>query len=133
MNLIPYQVGTLIETVEQWKGQPAGEAERLIQDPWACKCFLDDLTFHSRLLEKHQNKGRGEHHLLLHSIFPDTFEPMLIRFKRMIVEAKAFAPFLTEPTEDLDRAIQQIRQGIAAELGRDFSFHDGDIRRHWHP
>ena len=131
--LIRYQVGTLIETVAQWKAQPAGEKERLTQEPWACQKFLAGLIFHSRLLENNPNKGRGEHHLLLHSIFPDTFEPMLGKFKRQIVEAKAFDRFLTEPTEDLDRAIQQIRRGIEAELGRDFSFHDCDIRRYWNP
>ena len=131
--LIRYQVGTLIETVAQWKALPADEAERLSQDPWACKTFLDDLIFHSRLLARKQNTGRGVHQLLLHSIFPDTFEPMLGKFKRQIVEAKAFARFLTEPTEDIDRAIQQIRRGIEAELGRDFSFHDCRIRRYWNP
>lgn len=131
MALLSYQVGTLIESVEQWKALPADKAERLIQDPWAYKGFLADLCFHSRLLENCQNKGRGEHHLLLHSIFPDTFEDMLGGFKQMIVKAKAFARFLTEPTEDVDRDIQQIRRGIAAELGRDFIFHDCDIRRYW--
>ena len=133
MAWLSYQVGTLIESVEQWKAQPADEKERLTQEPWACQKFLAGLIFHSRLLESKQNTGRGVHHLLLHSIFPDTFEPMLGKFKRQIVEAKAFARFLTEPTEDIDRAIQQIRRGIEAELGRDFSFHDCDIRRYWNP
>lgn len=131
--LIRYQVGTLIETVAQWKALPADEAERRSQDPWACKCFLDDLRFHSRLLESHQNKGRGVHHLPLHSVFPDTFEPMLGKFKGQVVKAKAFAPFVVDPNKEIDRVIQQIRQGIAAELGRDFSFHDCDIRRYWNP
>ena len=133
MAWLSYQVGTLIETVAQWKAQPADKAERLTQDPWACKCFLDDLRFHSRLLESKQNKGRGVHHLLLHSIFPDTFEPMLGKFKRQVVEAKAFAPFIVNPSEEVDRVIRQIRQGIAAELGGDFSFHDCRIRRYWNP
>ena len=131
--LIRYQVGTLIETVEQWKALPAGEKERLTQDPWECKAFLDDLRFHSRLLESNPNKGRGVHHLLLHSIFPDTFEPMLGKFKRQIIEAKAFDRFLTERNKDHDRTIQQIRQGIAAELGKDFSFHADYITPYWNP
>ena len=133
MALLSYQVGTMIESVEQWKALPAGEKERRSQDPWACKCFLDDLRFHSRLLASNQNKGRGVHHLLLHSIFPDTFEPMLGKFKRQVVKAKAFDRFLTERNKDHDRTILQIRQGIAAELGKDFSFHDCDIRRYWNP
>ena len=131
--LIRYQVGTLIETVEQWKALPGDKAERLTQEPWACQEFLAGLRFHSRLLGGKPNKGRGGHHLLLHSIFPDTFEPMLSKFKRQIVEAKAFAPFVVNPNEEVDRVIQQIRRGIEAELGRDFSFHDCDIRRYWNP
>ena len=133
MALLSYQVGTLIETVAQWKALPADEKERLTQDPWDCKSFLDDLRFHSRLLERNPNKGRGVHHLLLHSIFPDTFEPMLGKFKRQIVEAKAFARFLTERDKDHDRTIQQIRRGIEAALGRDFSFHADYITPYWNP
>ena len=131
--LIRYQVGTLIESVEQWKALPAGEKERLTQEPWACQKFLVGLHFHSRLLESKPNKGRGVHHLLLHSIFPDTFEPMLGRFKEQIVKAKAFSPFVANSKAELNCVVQQIRQGIAAELGRDFSFHDCDIRRYWNP
>ena len=131
MALLSYQVGTLIESVAQWKDLEPDKVERRIQDPWKCKGFLDELTFRSRLLESNRNKGRGEHHLLLHSIFPDTFEDMLGGFKQMIVKAKAFSPFVTESTKDLDLNIQQIRRGIAAALGRDFSFHDDCIRRYW--
>ena len=131
--LIRYQVGTLIETVAQWKALPAGEKERRSQDPWACQKFLAGLIFHSRLLESKQNMGRGEHHLLLHSIFPDTFEPMLGKFKGQVVKAKAFAPFVVNSKAEVNRVVQQIRQGLAAELGKDFSFHDCDIRRYWNP
>ena len=133
MEWLSYQVGTLIETVAQWKALPAGEKERLTQEPWACQKFLAGLIFHSRLLESKQNTGRGVHHLLLHSIFPDTFEPMLGRFKEQIVKAKAFAPFIVDPNKEVDRVIQQIRQGIEAALGEDFSFHDCRIRRYWNP
>lgn len=133
MLLMPYQVGTLIETVEQWKELRAGESEHLARSPWAFKDFLSNLRFRSRLLENRQNKGRGEHHLLLHSVFPDSFESMLSRFKEQIVKAKAFAPFVVEPIVDIDRTIQQIRRGIKESLGRDFFFEDDDIRRYWRP
>ena len=133
MLLTHYQVGTLIETVEQWKKLRAGEAEHLARSPWAFKDFLSDLRFRSRLLENRQNKGRGEHHLLLHSVFPDSFESMLSGFKERIVKAKAFAPLLVEQTEDVDHAIQRIREGVEEKLGRDFSFHDDDISQYWKP
>lgn len=133
MLLTPYQVGTLIETVEQWKELRPGEAEHLARSPWAFKDFLSNLRFRSRLLENRQNKGRGEHHLLLHSVFPDSFESMLSRFKERIVKAKAFSHFVVEPTKDVDYAIQQIRRGIKEALGKDFSFEDDDIRRYWKP
>ena len=132
-SLIRYQAGTLIETVEQWKELRPGEAKHLVRSPWAFKDFLSDLRFRSRLLENRQNKGRGEHHLLLHSVFPDNFESMLSRFKERIVKAKAFSHFIVEPTKDVDYAIQQIRRGIKESLGRDFFFEDDDIRRYWRP
>ena len=43
-----------------------------------------------------------------------------------------FAKYVTEPSEDVDRKMQQIRQGLDAEHGKDINFYDGgDIQRLW--
>ena len=69
-TLIPFQLGTLIETVEQWKDLDPGARDRLLDDPWDFKEFLFSRHFTSQLLANKQNTGRLERHLLLHIIFP---------------------------------------------------------------
>ena len=130
-TLIPFQLGTLIETVEQWKDLDPGARDRLLDDPWDFKEFLFSRHFTSQLLANKQNTGRLERHLLLHIIFPDTFERILQNRKNRIAGTSGFAHFVDEDTEDLDLKIQQIRDGLEAELGRDFDFFDDDIIRLW--
>ena len=128
---VPFQVGTLIESVEQWKEQGSNERDRLLDDPWSFKDFLFSRRFRSQLLANNQNTGDLERHVLLHIIFPDSFERILKRDKQRIAQAKAFARFLTEPNADIDRAINQIRQGMEAEKGRVFDFYEEDIVGKW--
>ena len=130
---IPFQVGTLIETVEQWKELEPGERDRLLDDPWAFKDFLFSGHFTSQLLVNNQDTGGLERHLLLHIAFPDTFERILQNGKDQIAGARNFAMFIDEgtSTSDADRRIVQIRQGLEAERGRDFDFYDDDVIGLW--
>ena len=129
---LPFQVGTLIETVEQWKELAAGKRENLLEEPWAFKDFLYGVTFRSQLLINNQNRGDAERHLLLHILFPDYFESSLANAKDEIARAANFASFVTQPTEDVDHKIQQIRQGLEAELGdSNFSFYEERIAERW--
>ena len=82
---IPFQVGTLIESVEQWKELEPRERDRLLEDPWAFKEFPFSRRFQSQLLVNNQNTGGLERHLILHMVFPDTFEPILQNDKQRIV------------------------------------------------
>ena len=128
---IPFQVGTLIETVEQWKELESGERDRLLDDPWAFKEFLFSRHFTSQLLINNQSTGGLERHLLLHIAFPDTFERILQNGKTQIAGAGHFARFIDQETDDVDRKILRIRQGMEADLRRDFDFYDEDIRSLW--
>ena len=47
--------------------------------------------------------------------------------------AKAFEYLVTEPTDDVDRKLEQIRQGLEAEHGRTIDFYGDDIRLQWNP
>ena len=129
---MPFQVGTVIETVEQWKELESGEREHMLQDPWEFKNFLFTRHFSSQLLVNNQNTGRIEKEILLHIVFPDSFETIGTNAKRRIANDKRFAGFVTEEIDDVDRKILQIRQGLEAKLGRDFNFYDPDIRQ-WQP
>jgi hypothetical protein len=101
MALIPFQVGTLIETGEQWKELEPVERDRLLDDPWAFKEFLFSRRFTSQLLANNQNTGGLERHLLLHIAFPDTFERILQNDKNRIAGASRFARFVGEETDDV--------------------------------
>ena len=125
-----YQVGFLIEFVEQWKEQSAGERERLLNDPWAFKDFAAHLNLRSALLRDHPRSSDPQREALLHLVFPDTFEPIVsVPHKRRITET--FAHFVADPTEDVDRKLEQIRGGLEAEERRNIHFYEDDIRSQW--
>ena len=129
--LIPFQIGTLIETVEQWKELGANERNNLLGDPWGFKEFLFSRPFTSHLLFNKQNTGGLERHLLLHIAFPDSFERILQNDKNRIAGADRFTHYAGEETNDVDFKIQQIRNGLETELDRDFDFYDDDVIRLW--
>ena len=58
-------------------------------------------------------------------------ESFSLDHKKKIAEAKALDHFVTEPTDDVDRKLFQIRQGLEFGLGRDFDFYDSDIISWW--
>ena len=129
----PYHVGFLIEFVEQWKEQQESrDIEHVLRDPWAFKRLVMRRGLRSVLLQDSQTTPRSQRHALLHLVYPDTFEGTVsVDQKLGIAGANAFAHFVTEPTDDVDRKIQQIRRGLEADLGRDFDFYDTDILARW--
>ena len=128
----PFQVGFLIEFVEQWKELESEERSRLLDDPWAFKNFAMRVDLRSELLRGHRDRPRIQREAVLHLVHPDTFEGTVsIEHKNGMASSRAFAHHITQPTEDVDRKIQQIRHGLKIELGRDFDFYDDDIQNKW--
>ena len=128
---IPFQIGTLIETVEQWKELETAGRQHLLSDPWEFKDFLFSRRFQSRLMVNNQNTGGLERHLLLHLVFPDTFEPILRSDKQRIAAAGEFSRFTGSTSSDPDQKIREIREGLEAQLKRDFGFYDDDVSPLW--
>ena len=134
MANMAYQVGTIIEFVEQWKTLDSSEREDLLGDPWAFKEFLFTRQFTSRLLINNQNTGRIIKDVLLHIVFPDDFEAIGTEGangKRRIANAEGFIRFIREPTDDVDRQLQQIRRGIEETYGAFDHFWEPGIREVW--
>ena len=128
----PFYIGFIIEFVEQWKELESNDRRRLLTDPWEFKGFATRLDLQGKLFLKAPNAHRVQREALLHLVFPDDFEGTVsVEQKEKIAGARAFAHFVTEPTDDVDRNIQQIRRGLDAGLGRDFDFYDPDIRSRW--
>ena len=130
---ISYQVGTLIESVEQWKELESADHDQLLDDPWAFKRFLFTRLFNSDLLVNKQVTGDLERHLMLHIVHPNSFEAMLGNDKKKLAEARAFSHYVTYRTADVDEAIYQIRMGLEAEYKGDISFYHHEIQRFWKP
>ena len=128
------QLGYIIEFVEQWKEQEPSEQDRLLADPWAFKDFMEKMSFRSRPLRNKSDAPRRQRYALCHLVFPNIFEGIASTdHKDRIAWADSFARYVTDSTDDVDRKIQQIRQGIEAEHGKDIDFYEPDIRAKWNP
>ena len=110
----PFQIGYLIELVEQWKEKHPEERLRLLDDPWEFRKLAMQLDFRSKLLQIAPNRPRTQREALLHLVFPDTFEPTVsVDHKENI--ARGFAQHVTAPDEDVDHRLKQIRAAIEAQ------------------
>ena len=130
-TLRPFQVGFIIEAVEQLKEQEPDKRELLLSNPWAFKEFLTNLEFRSKLIKDRPNSPGAQRESLLHLVFPNTFEAILAGGKKTIAEAQAFSHFITDQTTGVDHKLAQIRNGLEVELRRDFDFYDSDIQVRW--
>ena len=130
----PFHVGFIIEFVDQWKELEESQRSRLLDDPWAFKDFVIGIDPKRELFLEKPNAHQPQIHALLHLVFPDAFEGMVsVRHKETIAKTLAYASYINEPTEDFDRKIAQIREGLERELRRDFDFYNHDIQVEWNP
>ena len=128
----PFQVGFLVEFAEQWKEMDYDEQEHLLDNPWSFKKIATQLDFRSQLLKGSGYRYWTQLEALLHLVFPDTFEAVVSGdHKRRI--AKAFSSFAMQPTEDVDRKLEQIRHHLEGDLGRGFHFYDDEMVAKWNP
>ena len=122
------QVGFIIEFVEQWKEND--ECLLLLDKPWEFKNFLNKITFRSRLFSDEKERESMQREAILHLVFPDTFEATIsVNDKKKI--ADTFADLVKEPTDDIDRQLQQIRESLAPKYSENFSFYDKPVKDHW--
>ena len=127
----PFQVGLILEFAAQWKQLQPDQRRRRLDDPWAFKDFLMQLRLQSALLRNDENKVRVQRQVLLHLVHPDTFESIVsVNHKNMM--AVAFDRLIVDPTQDVDRKLQQIRAGLEATYGTEtIDFYHQDIREQW--
>ena len=129
---LPYYVGFLVEFVEQWKQLESDGRDRLLDDPWAFKKFASELELQGQLFSGKPDSHRVQLYALLHLVFPDTFEAIVsdVR-KKQIVSTTGFAKYVNDPSDDVDRTLQQIRQGYENEHGAISDFYDPQISKIW--
>ena len=132
-TLRPFQIGFLMEFAAKWKGLQDEDRKRFLDDPWAFKKFLQfDPT--SLLFNNKEGDGsyRAQFQALLHLVFPDTFEAILSTAHKQQI-ADAFATMVTEPTDDRDHQLAQIRICLEAEHGTGFNYYHEPIFQMWNP
>ncbi len=125
------QAGFIVEFAEQWKEQGTGEQNLMLSDPWKFKAFAEGVEFRSALLRG--KSSDGQRYATLHLVFPDKFESIISTdHKIKIAEAEAFQSYVTQPTGDVDRKIQQIRSVLETAYGSpDHLFYYPEIRIQW--
>lgn len=124
LTLRPFQLQLVIEMVRAWKGLEAEERGQLLEDPWAFREFL----FSQPL----PTGAYAQREALLHLVHPETFEPYVSRKAKERI-AHAFAEFVSDTSENVDRQLLEIREHLREEYGPGFHFWDEEIRRQWQP
>ena len=118
-----WQLAYLIEFARRWKGSADEERQRLLRDPWAFKAFASD---------QESFKAGLQREAMLHLFFPDEFEPIISeQHKKQVV--KTFEDLLTEPTDDLDQALLQLRDRLTERFGPDFHYYQPEVKELWQP
>lgn len=117
----PFQLHFLIEFALAWKKLSAAERERALADPWVFKEIVWRVPIRAA-----QSQREG----LLHLVFPDVFENIVSQKAKEKI-AHRFAHLAGEPTDDVDRQIDQIRRKLSTSHGSTFSFYDKEIAPQW--
>ncbi|MFF7266510.1 McrB family protein [Streptomyces sp. NPDC008159] len=113
------QFQILVLLVERLAKLERPEREALLRDPWRFR----DLCFAVQDSVGHK-KGRAQIHVLLHALFPDSFQPIAsAHHKHEIV--KAFADEIPgRPTGDDDRDLLALSTFLAERDGAPVDFYD---------
>jgi 5-methylcytosine-specific restriction enzyme B len=117
----PFQLRFLIDFALAWKRLSSAERENALADPWQFKEVVWNVPL---------RRAQNQREVLLHLVFPDVFESIVGRDVKEKI-AKRLSHLITDPTDDIDRQIAQIRHRLADEHGPSFSFYDEAIMADW--
>jgi hypothetical protein len=118
----------LILMMLDWRTRSRAEQESLLADPWRFGTWLDTIP---------GAQNRQLRHMLLHLLFPETFERISSGGHKAKVDA-AFTPMLdgaAEPGTSLlarDRRLLQIREAMQARYpGETLDFYIAPLKEYW--
>jgi hypothetical protein len=116
---------------QEWRNLDPEEQRHLISAPWDFAAWLDAVP---------QSKARQFRHMLLHLVFPDSFERMSSSSEKKLIET-AFAqdlsalPLDEEEREDsrvgTDKRLLKLHQQLELKAGTRVDFYEGDLRTRW--
>jgi hypothetical protein len=114
------QIAFLIRFGEAWKADGIPRAQ-LLSDPWGFKQLVFGLEPGSAYLQRE---------VILHLVHPEAFEAISSRDHKALIVSR-FASLVNEPTDDVDRQIQQIRAALTPTFGIDFDFYTPRLKAQW--
>ena len=126
----------VVEFAERWKER--GLDDGLLnrddpESPWKFREFVTGVIPRSPAGGSANNAYSAQRMALLHLAHPASFEAMSVNHKNLVANAPNFQRFATEPTDDNDRKIQQIRAGLESEFGKQISLYEPEIQAQWDP
>ncbi|NJM05239.1 AAA domain-containing protein [Candidatus Gracilibacteria bacterium] len=109
----PFQLAFLLRFVRDWKRLSGEEQTRLLADPPAFKTMLFGIEI---------SHAYAQREAILHIVHPDSFEAIVSREHKQRF-ARQFASFVAEPTNDVDKALSQVRTAVDQRYGTGLSFY----------
>jgi len=119
----PSEIAFLIEFAKAWKALPTEQQQEAANDPWKFQELIDSTE---------DAESRQLRHMLLHLLFPDSFERIASgNHKRRVITA--FTGLVQDEHEDEDRQILAIRQGLEALMpGKTLDFYWPPLETAWY-
>ncbi|WP_405392532.1 AAA family ATPase [Streptomyces sp. NBC_01102] len=112
------QFQILVLLVERLARTDPSEREELFLDPWRFRALCFDLQE-----SVGHKKGRAQIHVLLFTLFPDTFQPIASAHHKHLI-LKAFADELPNPTGNDDKDLLTLSRNLEVQIGQSVDFYD---------
>lgn len=119
----PFEIAFLIEFAKAWKALPTEQQQVAANDPWKFQELIDGTE---------DAESKQLRHMLLHLLFPDSFERIASgNHKRRVIAA--FTGLVQDEHEDEDRQLLAIRQGLEALMpGKTLDFYWSPLEAAWY-
>jgi len=119
----PFEIAFLIEFAKAWKALPTEQQKAAANDPWKFQELIDGTE---------DAESKQLRHMLLHLLFPDSFERIASgNHKRRVIAA--FTGLVPDEHEDEDRQLLAIRQGLENLMpGKTLDFYWSPLEAAWY-
>jgi 5-methylcytosine-specific restriction protein B len=119
----PFEIAFLIEFAKAWKALPTEQQQAAANDPWKFQELIDGTE---------DAESKQLRHMLLHLLFPDSFERIASgNHKRRVIAA--FTGLVQDEHEDEDRQLLAIRQGLEDLMpGKTLDFYWSPLEAAWY-
>ncbi|MDZ7891754.1 MAG: AAA family ATPase, partial [Rhodoferax sp.] len=119
----PFEIAFLIEFAIAWKKLTPAEQQEIAADPWRFQALVEGID---------DAESKQLRHMLLHLLFPDSFERIASgNHKRRVIAA--FSGLITDESDNEDQNLLAIRRALEALLPkRDLDFYWAPLEAAWY-